>query len=573
MSGIEVAGIALAVFPIIIKGISHFTEGIETIKRWRQYRIRLQSYANVVETQYVYYLDTIEGLLIDIVDSEDDMARLMSHPRGVDWQSSVYAERLRQRLDRSYEVYVRTIKTMVQNLSAMCRKLGVTTSGDVMWEEYSVVEREMKRLKMTLSKNAYQELINAIEKANKDLRDITRQNIYLEPTRRSRKMKRPTADIKAIRRHAASLYQVLIAGDCWKCQCSDYHVASLRLELRPQIAENSQTDADSKFLFRVLLARSRDGVAFALTNDWQEIEVKPLITEKLNISVAPKVAGPKRGVRFGTDPSKNPANIGPSQPQLSSALSASAIADICRTLCTSKHGEPMGFLADNEDHDHKHYLYRADTVLVEQPQTRSLSEILSQRNYNSSSASLLKKERLEIAVTLASSVLQLDGTSWLKSRWSSHDIYFHEKNVRTRSSRSLYPYLPWKQCMLETDLTSSTAALSNNNHRIRSEVLFALGLTLIELCFGKTLQFMRVSEDEDASEEVANSKTAFRLLSLVYDEMGNVYGDVVRRCLLQPFDVRDMSLAHEEVQLKVYEGIVVPLVEELEIFKGISRIR
>ena len=131
MSGIEVAGIALAVFPIIIKGISHFTEGIEMIKRWRQYRIRLQNYANVVETQYVYYLDTIEGLLIDIVDSEDDMARLMSHPRGVDWQSSVYAQRLQQRLDRSYEVYVRTIKTMVQNLSAMCRKLGVTTSGDV----------------------------------------------------------------------------------------------------------------------------------------------------------------------------------------------------------------------------------------------------------------------------------------------------------------------------------------------------------------------------------------------------------------------------------------------------------
>ena len=156
---------------------------------------------------------------------------------------------------------------------------------------------------MTLSKNAYQELINTIEKANKDLRDITRQNIYLEPTRRSRKMKRPTADIKAIRRHAASLYQVFVAGDCWKCQCREYHVASLRLELRPQIAENPQTDADSKFLFRVLLARSQDGLALALTNDWQEIEVKPLITENLNISVAPKVAGPKRGVRFGTDPS------------------------------------------------------------------------------------------------------------------------------------------------------------------------------------------------------------------------------------------------------------------------------
>ena len=218
-------------------------------------------------------------------------------------------------------------------------------------------------------------------------------------------------------------------------------------------------------------------------------------------------------------------------------------------------------------------LYRADTIPVEQPQSRSLSEILSQRTNSPSSTSLLKKERLEIAVTLASSVLQLDITSWLKSRWSSHDIYFHEKNART-PSRSLHPYLPWKQCMLASDLIPSTAALSIGNS-LRIEVLFALGLILTELCFGKTLQLMKVLEDDTGSEDedAVKAKTAFRLLSQVYDEMGNVYGDVVRRCLLQPFDVRDMSLAHEEVQWKVYDGIVVPLIEELANFRGISRIR
>ena len=101
--------------------------------------------------------------------------------------------------------------------------------------------------------------------------------------------------------------------------------------------------------------------------------------------------------------------------------------------------------------------------------------------------------------------------------------------------------------MLASDLIPSTAALSIGNS-LKIEVLFALGLILIELCFGKTLQLMKVPEDEDGSEDATNPKTAFRLLSLVYDEMGNVYGDVVRRCLLQPFDVRNMSLAHEEVQ-------------------------
>ena len=34
MSGIEVAGIALAVFPVLVDGLNHVVSGIETIKRW-----------------------------------------------------------------------------------------------------------------------------------------------------------------------------------------------------------------------------------------------------------------------------------------------------------------------------------------------------------------------------------------------------------------------------------------------------------------------------------------------------------------------------------------------------------
>ena len=131
MSGIEVAGTALAVFPIILDGISHFVEGIETVKRWRYYRIRLLSYADVIETQKVYYLDTLESLLIDIVDSEDDLARLIAEPGGIIWQKNVYARKLKQRLDRSYHVFFRALKDMLQNLSAMCRKLGIGTAGEV----------------------------------------------------------------------------------------------------------------------------------------------------------------------------------------------------------------------------------------------------------------------------------------------------------------------------------------------------------------------------------------------------------------------------------------------------------
>ena len=107
----------------------------------------------------------------------------------------------------------------------------------------------------------------------------------------------------------------------------------------------------------------------------------------------------------------------------------------------------------------------------------------------------------------------------------------------------------------------------------RSQVLFALGLTLIELCFGKTLAEMHAPEDGDPNDADTQTRTAYRRYHDVYSEMGTSYGDAVRRCLHQPFDVRDMSLDNEELQEKVFDDIVTPLNDDLINFNGRSRIR
>lgn len=52
----------------------------------------------------------------------------------------------------------------------------------------SSVDREMKKIKIVLSKSVYKETLGAIEKANKDLREIIHQNMRLEPKRHQRKV-------------------------------------------------------------------------------------------------------------------------------------------------------------------------------------------------------------------------------------------------------------------------------------------------------------------------------------------------------------------------------------------------
>lgn len=400
------------------------------------------------------------------------------------------------------------------------------------------------------------------------------RNVYLEPLRRSRKNKQPSADIKLIRRHAASLYQLIIAGAAWSCQCKEYHLASLRLEPRSTKMVKDRSGGDSRYNFRILFSRSRQALGMETTPEWQEIEIKPSTVEHLDPS--PRLEAPRQSkkVRFVTRSGNNAESPTMSPAKPSSIQSTSAIVDMCQTLYSHSRGdEPMGFLRYDNDKDYKHYLYGATNPPIETSQSKSLSELLGESTMLSPSGGLLKRERLEIAVTLASSDLQLDGSLWLKSRWSSHDIYFHQKGPQVPSQNSLRPYLAWKKCSIKDDLVSFTDPESLESHLIRSEVLFALGLTLVELCFGRTLESMRLLDASEVSEKDAAAKTALKLMSQVYDEMGDVYGDVVRRCLLQPFDVRDMSLENEDMQLRVYESIVAPLAEDLENFKGKARIR
>ena len=411
----------------------------------------------------------------------------------------------------------------------------------------------MKRIKVTLSHNVYKETLSVIVTANKDLREITHQNIYLESSRQKRREKRPLADLKLVRKHAASVHHVLISGNAWKCSCRMLHMASLRLESRPDALGAVHDDTVPNLKFQILLSTRQERDTQPGASQWHEVEVIPSLDTNNDVATG---VGPRAStgiVRFELDPLNYHG--------------CKSISDICSTICAA-HGSQklIGFLVDEQDEKHKHYIYKVDSAIGPAIRSKSLGDLLSCSGQRSSTAPLSIKDRLQIAVTLASSVLQLDGTSWLKPHWSSTDIYFHEKSNRASHRRYLYPYLSWKRCM--TDISNPVPCDSSFDRPfgIRSEVLFALGLTLIELCFGKRLTDLRESGDEDPNEVVSTMRMAERLGKDVYYAMGTSYGDAVRRCLYQPFDVRQMDFDNEELQQKVFDGVVIPLRDDLNAF-------
>ena len=434
-----------------------------------------------------------------------------------------------------------------------------------------MIERSMKRIRVTLRGKIYKEVLSDIDKANKDIRDITHQNIYLEPVRRRRQLKGQIAELQLIKRHATSLYQVLVTGKAWKCGCKNHHLVSLRLEPRPQMLEIARPSSASHFRFRVLLCtRSEGDSSLSTISQWQEIEVAPSL-DKTGLD-AVRIGPQKSSSRVRFAPVSEDKAVATSSHNSFVDSECDPIPDICAALHTSHNLEKaLGFLVDEENEKWKHFIYRADTGIASEPRSSSLGDLLSSAERDSSSVPLYRGDRLQIAVTLASSVLQLDGTLWLKSEWTSSDIYFHNKGSKACENYS-YPYLPWRLCMAKGNVALSEKSAKLEHVSNRCQVLVALGLTLTELCFGQTLSRMRKIEDHDPNEDVTKYRTGCRLINSVYNEMGTSYGDVVRRCLLQPFDVRDMSLDNEELQQKVFDDVVTPLVEDLNNFNGKSRI-
>ena len=239
--------------------------------------------------------------------------------------------------------------------------------------------------------------------------------------------------------------------------------------------------------------------------------------------------------------------------------------------------QEIGFLMDESVGQQRHNISFVDEKTRPAMDPKSLEHLLNLSKQRGWGFGLSRRDRLYIAVTLASSVLQLDGTLWLKKHWSSGDILFlplEDQKAAVPKMDFTRPYVSWKISPEDGDKSLATDADQLLiSRRIPNQGLFMLGITLTELCFGQNISEMRIPEDEDSSELMTNFNTASRLIDYVYHEGGERYGDVVRRCLRNPPDVRDAHLDNEEFQQAVFNSIVSPLREDFEDFNGSLRIR
>ena len=229
-----------------------------------------------------------------------------------------------------------------------------------------------------------------------------------------------------------------------------------------------------------------------------------------------------------------------------------------------------------DDQRRRHHLYRVSSPLLTcaAPRTVSLRDLLARRGgppgFQSSTAitapgilELSYRDRLRLAVTFASTALQLCSTPWLNETWGKEDIFFLEGTEEpiTKNSYVLKSFSS-SNSTPQPDGSAVTSGALRPPVSIRNRALFALGVVLIELAFGKSLDDMRDPADlEEGGSMLVDWVTANRLSNIISSNDSGRYADAVSRCVRCEFNHRNPNLDDESFRKVVYHNVVAPLEE------------
>jgi hypothetical protein len=125
MSGIEVAGLVLGAFPLILKALESYREGAEVVKDWWRIEQAYEKTHEDVTYHQILFEGNVERFLLPLVVDDNELHALMSDAAGKGWQDAQLEVRLHQRLPKSYNLFLAIIKNIKRLVDALKSEIGV----------------------------------------------------------------------------------------------------------------------------------------------------------------------------------------------------------------------------------------------------------------------------------------------------------------------------------------------------------------------------------------------------------------------------------------------------------------
>jgi len=259
-----------------------------------------------------------------------------------------------------------------------------------------------------------------------------------------------------------------------------------------------------------------------------------------------------------------------SQSTCAPAKSLQEIKDICSAIQRHASVPCIGFSLDSSGKLRGIYpVSQRSEISWRGCDTVTLEELLTQPPLiNGKPARLTRKERYSLAVTLASSTLQLNSTPWFSDQWSKRDILFQRISDSTRPIDIEHPYVTQKLMAIPNGGPNSMQ--TDRTFHNKNTVLLALAVALLELYFGVPAE-QRQQADFFTSNGNYNPWTvcamAYEWTENERENLSAAFLAAVTHCL-RCFGDPGSTLQDPDFLQAAVEGIVLPLQDELLQFLG-----
>ncbi|KAF2490602.1 hypothetical protein BU16DRAFT_518033 [Lophium mytilinum] len=553
MSGFEIAGAVLGSIPLIISALEHYADGVATIKSMKKYEGVFDDLHVSLITSLSIYRNSCEELLGPLALPDSQLYELLEKIDGSAWEDVGLSERLRERLGSNYLPFRTSVKQLNKRVVLFGQKLRLKQNFKPQWiDQNNIVDvraREdffknpLTRVRGGFSADKYKLLLSEIDTNISRISILTAGAIALEPLRFERKRKANSKYWNSLRTQAEALYNSFFTRWSPQCACQHLHQANLRLDLR------KERGIEQWSTFRFLFSFEVSARPTALPWHWRAVEIEPE-GDEYHHPTAPRA-------------SKTPTFVLPPAPQRHTlwqkcALTAPKIDDLCKAL--KGHAQGMCCLGILSDAATKHHIHSITLPIPSRTagKTVSLEEVLHGQSRNGFQ---IKENRCRIALTLATAVLQLHGTPWLSETWTMKDIYVVENSNNALLSDQPYVSKSFKPT------PDSTPPHRKRLCFVKNSIIFALGVALLEISYGKPTSAFETTEDwdDDGKRTVwTEFSVAGRLADALRDrELAN-YFDAVHRCIHCNFDSSSYSLTDDHFRERFYQGVVVPLQKDYE---------
>ncbi|KAI0146973.1 hypothetical protein GGR57DRAFT_280567 [Xylariaceae sp. FL1272] len=551
----EIAGLVFGAFTIALEALDRYRDVAKVVEEFwcirSVYRISHQR----LSMQRLYLSQNLRLLLLPLFGDDATVKRLISNPTGEDWKDPFIEEVLQKRLQDSFSAYIHVLHQMSDTMQRL-NKVLVLDEIDLQAKLHDKESEESKRfgkaywefqayrLKYSTSRSIRSELFDELESQNDDLEKLATRSGAIQILEKNRWIGFTAAEITAccnFWQHAEHLYRALL--HTFSCPCQELHCAQLGLQY--QLASNqkfslilSQTDNEAEF--KSATTWTTCSLHLQVVGKNQETPSPPAQTNRTSKPPVPKkrvalksqVASlvkfqshsrkpessfaaneihniqlnpiPK-GVRF-QDQSGGP-NTNSSTPK-----SDLLINDLCKSLSLVRTGS--GLIGQD---DRK---YKMKFAHISPSKRMSLSQIILMGEEETGFA---RQQRLSVAVTLASSFVQLKDSPWLLETWSKGNIIFSVVDA-------CIDFGP----LIRRQFRPPHAAQTKTKYDLVNNIA-SLGIVLLELCFGQVIEQQsarRMLPPGDGMEKAAFDRmAASEWIKRVRGEAGSNYHRAVEWCL------------------------------------------